>query len=56
MTVMIKSLARAKLVEPMLSELSTMKARSRVAHLHSSHTENKSQHQQCPKGTDELGV
>lgn len=41
MTVMIKSLARAKLVVPILSELSTMKARSRGAHLHSAHTENK---------------
>lgn len=37
MTVMIKSLARAKFVAPILSELSTMNARSRGAHLHSAH-------------------
>lgn len=38
MIVMIKSLARAKFVAPILSELSTMNARSRGAHLHSAHT------------------
>lgn len=38
MTVMIKSLARAKFVEPILSELSTMNARSSGAHLHSGDT------------------
>lgn len=35
MMVMIKSLARAKFGAPILSELSTMNARSRGAHLHS---------------------
>lgn len=39
-TVMIKSLARAKFVEPILSELSTMNARSTGAHLHSWDTQN----------------
>ena len=38
MSVTMKSLARAKFVEPILSELSTMKARSKGAHLHSAHT------------------
>lgn len=37
-TVMMKSLARAKFVAPILSELSTIKARSTGAHLHSADT------------------
>lgn len=38
---MIKSLARAKFEAPILSELSTMKARSKGSHLHSENTVEK---------------
>lgn len=48
MTVMIKSLARAKFVAPILSELSTMNARSRGAHLVSGDA-----HKQNHKGSRE---
>lgn len=52
---MMKSLARAKFVAPILSELSTMNARSTGAHLHSADMQN-THINKIPKDHDSHGV